>query len=324
MPEPTPSRAPEPELGPEHAFAPSPGSSAGAAAKLADRIEQEIATVRWLPSEEIRTRGRRRNRIRSVVGAVAVVAVVAVGSVVAVGRYGPQPSPVAGPPPASSPIPNPAPVPELVEIPPSALLQPAEVGPGLVVDRVDVRPDEAVEVVDPTVPHSCSGYATRARYVGLARMIRRHTVQRPPTVPGDPHSGAAVVHEQVVRLVPDAARQVFADARSVPDLCAEYVSAGAIEIDGERLGVAAVHRWRVLAEDFAGDESVLLNWQTTIRRQDTSAVVDGPASRLVGVVRVADLVATVDRVDESADPERGRALVRAAAARLCTAANPRC
>ncbi|MDG4784524.1 hypothetical protein O7626_00995 [Micromonospora sp. WMMD1102] len=298
-------------------------SGAGAGAGLADQVGRETATVRWLAPEEIRARGRRRNRIRAVVGTVAVVAVVAVGSVVTVGRYGPPPSPVAAPQPANFPAPATSP-PDRVEIPLSALLQPEEVGPGLVVDRVEVRPDEAVQVIDPTVPLGCSGYATRTRYTGLARMTRRHTVQQPPAVPGDPLSGAAVVHEEVFRLGPDAARQVFADARAVPDLCAEYVSAGAIEIDGERLAVAAVHRWRMLAEGFAGDESVLLDWQTTIRRQDDSTVVDGPASRLVGVVRVADLVARVDRADESADPERGRALVRAAAARLCTAANPRC
>ncbi|MFY1689906.1 hypothetical protein [Plantactinospora sp. WMMB782] len=298
-------------------------TSSPTGAGLAEQVGRETAAVCWLAPAEIRARGRRRNRIRSVVGTVAVVAVVAIGSIVTVGRYGPLPSPVAAPQPAGSPTPAPSP-PDRVEIPLSALLQPEEVGPGLVVDRVEVRPDEAVQVMDPTVPLSCSGYATRTRYVGLALMTRRHTVQQPPTVPGDPLSGAAVVHEEVFRLVPEAARQVFADARAVPDLCAEYVSAGAIEIDGERLAVAAVHRWRVLAEGFAGDESVLLDWQTTIRRQDDSTVVDGPANRLVGVVRVADLVARVDRADEAADPERGRALLRAAAARLCTAANPRC
>ncbi|MGI5145608.1 hypothetical protein ACQEVC_04290 [Plantactinospora sp. CA-294935] len=299
----------------------SGSTASGPGTSLVDQVGQEIAVVRWLAPEEIRARAGRRNRIRSLVGTVAVLVVVVAGSVAAVERYGPRPLPagqslLAEP---STPVP-----PDPVAVPASALLQPEDVGPGLVVDRVDVQADAPVEVVDPTVPLGCPGYAARDRYDGLARVARRHTVQQPPTVPGDPYSGAAVVHERVFRLVPGAARRVFADARAVPELCTEYRTPGAIEVDGRRLPVDAEHRWRVVAEGFAGDESVLLGWQTTIRRQDSSEVVDGPASRLVGVVRVGDLVATVDQVDEEPDPERARALTLGAAARLCQAATPPC
>ncbi|WP_159104532.1 hypothetical protein [Plantactinospora sp. BB1] len=297
--------------------------SAGVGPELADRIAEEVATVRWLAPEEIRTRARRRSRIRSLVGTVAVLVVVASGSVMAVERYVPRPLPAGGQPLLAGPS-APVPSPDPVAIPASALLQPEDVGPGLVVEREEVRLETVVEVVDATVPLGCPGYALRDRYDGLARVVRRHTVQQPPTVPGDPHSGAPVVHERVFRLLPGAARQVFADARAVPDLCAEYRTPGAIEVDGRGLAVDAEHRWRVLAEDFAGDESVLLDWRTTVRRQDSAAVVDGPASRLVGVVRVGDLVATVDRVDEAPDPKRAEALTRRAAVRLCEAANPPC
>ncbi|MDW5326342.1 hypothetical protein [Plantactinospora sp. KLBMP9567] len=316
MSEPFPSRAPGPEPG--HASDPPSGRSPGWQPSLVGRVALEVATVSWPAPEEIRARARRRNRIRTVAGTVAVVVAVTAGSVGLVERYGGHPRPVA--PPASAPTPAPDPV----AIPPSALLQPGDVGPGLVVDRVNVWADAAVDLIDPTVVIDCPGYGAYDRYDGLARMFRRHTVQKPPTVPGDPLTGQAVVHEKVFRLAPDAARRVFADARAVPDLCARYVSSGVIEIDGRRLPVDAEHRWRVLAEGFAGDESVLLEWQTTIRRRDGAAVVDGPAGRLVGVARVGDLVAAVDRVDEVPDPQRARALTLAAAARLCDVANPPC
>ncbi|GIG85738.1 hypothetical protein [Plantactinospora endophytica] len=352
MPEPTPSRLPDPEpgqlselgpgAGPGQRFdlMPSPESGhvadplsgrspdqvPGWSPSLVDQVALEAASVSWPAPQEIRARARRRNRIRSAAGTVAVVVAVTAGSVGLVERYGGQPGPAEAPALSSTPRPIPTSTPTSAPfvIPPSALVQPEDVGPGLVVDRVDVQADAPVDLIDPSVVIDCPGYGAYERYDGLARLVRRHTVQQPPTVPDDPQTGQAVVHERVFRLAPDAAPRVFADARAVPDLCARYVSSGVFEIDGRRLPVDAEHRWRVLAEGFAGDESVLLEWQTTIRRQDTAAVVDGSAGRLIGVVRVGDLVAAVDRVDEMPDPQRARALTVGAAGRLCEVANPRC
>lgn len=299
---------------------------------LAERIvmslDSELAAICWPSPAEIRARARRRVLRASIAGSVA--AAVAVAAVVlgvaapftlrgAVSPAGPAvpPSPVKSS--ASSSLPSTA------VIPPEALLQPEDVGPGLVIERVSVLEGgagyyaNAMRVKSALLPVEamCPAYQRLDLPPRPARYHREQAVQRPSATPGHPERTDPEVFESVVRLLDEAtAAQVLDDVRLVLRACARYVSAGPITERGTVVQAEATHEWDVLDDGFTGTESMIVRHTVTVRIAGKDEVVRRSVY-LSGYVRVGDLVAILTQLD--GNPERARELAVRAAHRLCVA-----
>ncbi|RKF22862.1 hypothetical protein D7I43_30995 [Micromonospora globbae] len=259
----------------------------------------------------------------------AVTAMAALGSMApstsggATSSVAPQVSPPSVVPSAS---PSVAPA---VAIPPEALLQPEDVGPGLVIERVNVLEDGtgyyanamAVKSVLLPVQAMCPAYQALNLPPRSSRYYREHTVQRPATTRGRPEQIDPEVQESVVRLTDEAtAAKVLDDVRLVVTTCARYVSAGPITQGGVVAQAEATHEWSALDADFIGAGSLIVRHSISVRRAGSGEMVERSAY-LSGYVRVGDLVAVLTQLDD--DPQRARDLTVRAAQRLC-AATPRC
>jgi len=295
---------------------------------LARRMAHELAAVRWPDAEEIRAIGRRRTRRATVAATLSVLLTVSVAWA-AVGRPGwpprSEPAPVL-----AEPLAAPASAgPEATGwIPPEALLTPEDVGPGLVAGQVTTDQNRPVGRWAFTL-HTCPAYPAVKTYQGVYTFRREQTVGFPPKVPGEPETGVAVLRQSVMRLSPDGAAEMVTDAREVTRACAKYESSGVLSAfadDGtgagtaKQLKVRTTHAWQLVDENFAGDESLLFEHQIVAETGKDRTDL-GAAS--VAVIRVRDLVATVEQVD-GGGVEVTRRLGKRAAAWLCTAATPPC
>jgi hypothetical protein len=209
------------------------------------------------------------------------------------------------------------------------MLQPDDVGSGLVIERVNVQEAGAglyanamrVKSVFLPVEAMCPAYQGLNLPPRPSRYYREQTVQRPPTIPGRPEEVDPEVHESVVRLTDKAtAAKVLDDVRLVVTTCARYVSAGPITTDGAVVQAEATHEWSALDADFTGAGSVIVRHSITVRRAGSGEVMERSAY-LSGYVRIGDLVAVLTQLDDN--PQRARELVVRAAHRLC-AATPHC
>ncbi len=192
---------------------------------LIERIAADLADVRWPDAAEIRARLTRRRRRRAVAasGLATVVAIaVAVPAVLNTGGDDSGP-PVAG-------------AEQLVEIPPEALLQPEDVGPGLVALRETIAENENVGDVHllDLLADTCPAYRSLSIYAGPYRYQRSYSVQTPPTDPGDPTTGDAVLRQYVLRLDGDLASRV-----------ADDLMRAAVDVRRLRLGRACARPTRV-------------------------------------------------------------------------------
>jgi len=296
---------------------------------LSQRLATDLATVTWPPSAELRRVARRRTRRAAFAGAFSVLLLVSMVWYVGV-RPGLSPAAPAAGPLASTPLAS-APSATIgpgdpAWIPPEALLTPEDVGPGLVAGTVSVDQNQPIGQWAFTLS-PCPEYPRVPRYQGVYQFRREQTVEIPPKVQGRPETGVAVLHQSVMRLPVRAAEEIVGDAREVAQACAKYTASGVISamtddgnpVDG-RVKVRATHAWLLLDEGFAGDQSLLFEHQMTTASDDGMTEL-GAAS--VVVVRVGDLVATVEQVDgQSADV--ARKLGMRAAAWLCTASTPPC
>jgi hypothetical protein len=284
---------------------------------LVDRIAADLAAVRWPDAAEIRGRAVRRRRRRiAVAGGLATVVAIAVALPVAVtARSGGDDS---GPPAAAAE--------RLVEIPPEALLQPEDVGPGLVALRETVAENESVSDVRllDLLAATCPAYGSLDLYDGSYRYQRSYTVQTPPTDAGDPTTGDPVLRQFVLRLDDGLAARVVDDLLLTAGRCADYTSAGPAETDEGRVDVVATHRWRVAFEGFAGDQSFVLTHAVEVRRAADGRPFAAPTSRPAAVVRVGDLVSVISWTDGGIELSEVRRLVARAATWLCVASNPPC
>lgn len=280
---------------------------------LVDRVDQAIATVRWPAPEEIRAEARRRTRSRLASAAAALAVLVGTGAVAVVFgpvRYGER-VPVAAA--------------QRVEIPEQALLQPEDVGPGLVVRDVGTSPEQPA-FRTPLYLDLCPTDPAAERYRASSLAFRRHSIQKVRTKPSDPY--LAVVTEAVGRLPAAEAGQVINNRLLAMAACHSFSTPGEVVRDGVVVPIQQHHGWSVQAGDLGGDESVLLRKSSWVTRVDTGELLpDVAANRVhriqqVALVRVGDLVATVTIEDEDEDGIRHLASV--AAQRLCRAANPGC
>ncbi|GGL90976.1 MULTISPECIES: hypothetical protein [Micromonospora] len=299
---------------------------------LVAQMQRDLRDVRWPEPAEIRDRARRRSRRRAAVVAAIVVAV-AVGSAKAV---------VGGP--GRDVV-----VPTGVDRPPStAAAAPAR--------RVEFSPAALLTSSDVRVPTNLrlgeSGMGKPVRLDGLlesclderglpprpeSRYSRSQTLLQTDPGAGPGATGTVVVSQDLYRLAPAEANGFFVELEQGVAACGGWASEGGEFSDNGTLHlVRSTHSWQVAARGFAGTEAVLLRYSGSRSPKvgrDTPANFESPTDVTV-IVRVGDLVSViVPAPDLGVDrPEAGKlvsrerllALGRAAADRMCLAANPEC
>lgn len=290
---------------------------------LTQRLATDLGRVQWPAGEEIRKIARRRNRRAAVAASLSVLLLLSGVWVVATRPFQAQTADTfaSAPEPAASSTITPG---NAEWIPPEALLTPEDVGPGLVATRVSVRQNQPVGTWAFTL-QGCPAFAKVRTYQGVYQYRREQTLEFPPKIPGKPETGLAVLHQSVMRLPGGAARDLVREAVAVTEACPKYSSVGLLsaltgdpEMEKQQVKVQTTHVWVELDKGFAGDESVLFEHRIT---GATPAVVLGVSA--VVVVRVGDLVATVEQVNGEST-ESTRRLAKRAAAWLCTASTPPC
>ncbi|KXK60212.1 hypothetical protein AWW66_19930 [Micromonospora rosaria] len=292
---------------------------------FAERLREDLSAVPWPEPAEIRARAGRRRQRRTALGAAVVLLVVASG-VVTAGRLswgshgGLLPGLVGQPT-------------QRAEIPVAALLDPADLPVSSNLRLGDsglakpVSLDAGLELCD----------SRRTPGLPVSRYSRSQTlIQRSPAS-GPGATGAALVSQDVYRLTPEAAEGFFA---GLDDLVATCSGARSEDtgwtVTGQRVSVTVTHDWTVSVRDFAGDEAVLLQHSRTAPTGVGSDLDPGWAYPVENtlVVRVGDLIsvivpatgleATPSLTLTSEHRNRLLDLGRAAAERMCVAANPAC
>ncbi|MFI6227902.1 hypothetical protein ACIBCR_11375 [Micromonospora echinospora] len=283
---------------------------------LVDRLAVDLAAVRWPEPAEIRARARRRTR-RQLAGA-AVALVLVVGGVAAV--LGPTNG--AAPPPVAVPVVDPGP---RGEIPPEALLQPADLreqsGPPLTASDLgeSIRLDDHLGAC-----RTDQGQSTRWE-TSLWSRSQAILRDRPD---GDDHPPSdLLVGQDIYRVTPEVAGRFFRGLEQLVAPCAAWRSVGPIEWQGRTITAEAVHNWALVDRDFVGDEAALLRHSVSQPRDRATGELLGEVSRSsttsLAIVRVGDLVTVIVPGAAMSDDELRR-LARVAATRMCPAANPSC
>ncbi|MEW2143829.1 hypothetical protein AB0869_13555 [Micromonospora vinacea] len=276
-----------------------------------EQIQRDLQDVRWLGPEEIRSRARRRSQRRIVVATV-VLALAGV-SAAAVAAPGTFPSPAL---PAASASPTRS------EITTDALLQPADLAQPVGVQLSQSGLGEPVRLED------MLGYCRTSQALPegwqISRWSRSQTLLRehPPRVQVNKH---VLVTQDLFRLTPEAATQVFASLDDLVAPCAEWLNVGPImTAQGTRTG-EVLHRWSVVQRGFAGDDAAILRDSLTAARdlETGQPLGEDPSPILLAVVRVGDTVSVLRLGDDGTEAELVQLAV-AAAARMCAAANPPC
>ncbi|GIF99609.1 hypothetical protein [Catellatospora citrea] len=297
--------------------------------QLVDRVAAELTAVRWADPERLRATARRRT-LRTVL-AVPVVLVVLVAGVwtaagtgpgapvpdVAASATGPvvtaSPSPTAAPSPAPSAA-TPSGDPSPLLIPVEALLQAEDVGSDAIIENqlVFSPGEQGLILGDDTCPaYGGLKIVASLRYTAM----RTHTV-----VTGDPRDADSDrVFVDTRRYTAKDAAQVLADARRFVRACRSY-RAGT-EANTDLNPAHAEASWSVLAEGFAGDESVLVRRRYVSVLDSTGESAGQGGTALYALIRMRDVITVLYL--EKDQPERLEALSAKAAARLCVMV-PRC
>jgi hypothetical protein len=282
--------------------------------RLVERIAADLAQVWWPDAAEIRARLARRRRRRAIAASgLATVVAIAVALPAALSLRAPDDT---GPPVTTAP--------PLVEIPPEALLQPEDVGPGLIARGVSIDENAGLPALPSTMAMTCAAYDSRDAYRDPVRYQRAATVATPPSGPGDPAGGDPIISQTVLRLTGDRAPRVVDELRVNLRACAEYVSRGPVQAGPEVIEGVATHRWRILYERFAGDDSLVFAHDVEAVRLSDGGRDKPLATYLTAVVRVGDLVTLLDWNQPGVEPGEVRRLATRAASWLCVASNPPC
>ncbi|TDC29207.1 hypothetical protein E1211_26455 [Micromonospora sp. 15K316] len=278
-----------------------------------EKVERDLRDVRWPGPEEIRARARRRSR-RTV---AAVTAVLALAGASAVAAVAPGQSSA---PPAASVEPG---VPVRAEITTEALLRPADLGLGPAQTQLTesglaepIRIDEMLGAC-----RSSKGLSQ----TWPSRWSRSQTLLAEPPDGADRAPGDVQAMQDVYRLAPGGAEAFLTDLDQIIAPCARWPSVGPYEWKGRTGTAEAVHQWRVVRRDFAGDGAAMVRHVVSpprdVKTGETFGDVPQPTYR--AIIRVGDLVAVLGLGRHGTESELIQ-LSTVAAARLCQAANPGC
>ncbi|HEY6593288.1 MAG TPA: hypothetical protein VI011_04120 [Asanoa sp.] len=276
--------------------------------QLVDRIAADLSTVRWPAASEIRGTARVRRRRRAALAAAA--ALVAVTGLSVAVDHGGESAPTAAAPPAS----------EQIVIPQAALLTSDEIGPAL---EAQVRGAEAFLPTRTELGLDRCVEDKKLNIVHTSRYQREQSLLR--TRPrGEEHVNSdLVLNQSIYRLSNGEASRFMADLRIAVDACDPWPSAEFVERDGKHVAAVGEYRFAVVAEHFAGDESIQLSARTESRLAATGQVIGRTGPALTAFVRVGDLITVIGPRTGTTDTELRRWSV-IAARRLCWAANPAC
>ncbi|WP_319458990.1 hypothetical protein [Micromonospora sp. RTP1Z1] len=280
-------------------------------------VHRDLRDVRWLEAAELRARGSRRSR-RATVAAAAVVLAAVCGSTVALAGAAREPAVTA---PASRS--------GAAEIPVEALLSRTDpelraLGATADMELGDsgmaepVRVDALLDVC--AREHGEPARTLVSRYSRSRNLLRHSSPDRPDSV-------YPVLAQDIYRMTPDAAAQVFDDIDRHTSVCAAWEQTVPNMVKGEVSGTKQLlQRWQVVDRNFAGDRAVLLR-HTESEGTSTHIVRPDQQLNVRMVVQVGDVVTVlapeVGVVPWTTD-EQLRTLARGAAARMCAAADPPC
>ncbi|MDG4802926.1 hypothetical protein [Micromonospora sp. WMMD980] len=285
---------------------------------LVEVLHRDLRDVRWAEPAALRALARRRSRRTAALAAASVVLVAALGATM-VDRTGASP-----PPPGDAAGGN-------TEIPVEAMLTavdvPVRTGDVLTETDLDepVRVDDLLQVCGRA--QGLPVQEPRSRYSRSLTMLAAPGGP-PPTMP------TAVVTQDVYRLDAGTAGRFLGDLERVVTACGAWRTPGQVYADREMVTADVVHRWRVAASGFAGDQSVLLRHDVTVPPDPGTGRPRGVAQPVEDrvVVRVGDLVTVLVPAgtlrpgvrDVEGDEAQLLDTARAAAEHLCVAANPGC
>ncbi|WP_405427308.1 hypothetical protein [Micromonospora sp. NBC_00617] len=274
-----------------------------------EQIHRELQGVRWPAAQEIRARARRRSQRRIVVATV----VLALTGASAVATAAPGQSPAPG---------LPAAAPTRHEIPLDALLQPADLQQQVYTQLSQSGLGEPVRLEETL------GYCRTSQ--GLSDGWQTSNVSRSQTLmrrhsPDHLVEGDVLLMQDLFRLAPETARQLFVGLDDVVAPCARWRTVGQAEVNGTTQMTEVIHRWSVARRGFAGDDAAILRDSLTADRdvQTGQALSDEPTPLLLAVVRVGDTVSVLRPGYDGTESDLVQ-LAEAAAARMCAAANPAC
>ncbi|SCG51200.1 hypothetical protein [Micromonospora humi] len=282
---------------------------------LVEVLHRDLRDVRWAEPAELRATARRRSRRTAAVAAASVVLVAALGATF-VDRTGASPPPVADVPGGNT------------EIPVEAMLEPTDVPVRTGDTLSDTDLDEPVRVDD--FLQVCARAQGLPAQEPRSRYSRSQTLLESPAVDAPLSNPAVVLTQDVYRMRSAAAGRFVGDLERVVAACGEWRTTGQVPGDRGLVTDEVVHSWTVAASGFAGDQAVVLRHTTTVPRQPADGGANWFEDRLV--VRVGDLVTVLvpaERLrpgipDAEASVRQLQEMARAAAQRMCVAANPGC
>ncbi|MET7945689.1 hypothetical protein [Micromonospora sp. NPDC005324] len=278
-----------------------------------EQIQRDLRDVRWLAPEEIRFRARRRGQRRIVVATVALALAGVSAVAVAAPRRSAPPVPPAAAPSAS---------PTRHEISTDALLQPADLPQQVDVQLSQSGLGEPVQL-DYQLDY-CRTSQGRSDGRKMSILSRSQTLVHKQS-PSVATRSKGVFTQDLFRMVPEAATQLFAELDELVAPCAEWRSVGPVKTAEGIRTMEAVHRWSVVQRGFAGDDAAILRDSLSAPRdvQTGQALADDPSPILLAVVRVGDSVSVLRPWTGGTEAELMQLAVEAAA-RMCAAANPPC
>ncbi|SCE74289.1 hypothetical protein [Micromonospora mirobrigensis] len=290
-----------------------------------ERLHRDLRDVPWPEAAELRATARRRTRRTAVTAAAAVLVVVAGVAVAARGPAGPPPGSTVAAPPGGR-----------AEIPVEALLDPRDLP-----DRSDERLGDAglgePVTVDPVL-RSCALDRGLPADPVLSRYSRSQTLITNISPGGLAPERSPLVSQDVYRLDRATAERFMVDLDRLVIGCTGWQETKSrnVTAGGSPRPVTLVHRWTVVDRDFAGDAAIVLR-HTTDRSWDATTGADLDVTttpEVTVIVRVGDLVTVLVPAGPMMAYFEGaqirptgaelRDLGRAAARRMCAAANPGC
>ncbi|MCZ7439778.1 hypothetical protein O7598_25480 [Micromonospora sp. WMMC241] len=281
---------------------------------LVEVLHRDLRDVRWAEPAELRATARRRSRRTAALAAASVMLVAALGATF-VDRTGASPPPVADVPGGNT------------EIPVEAMLEPTDVPVRTGDTLSDTDLDEPVRVDD--FLQVCARAQGLPAQEPRSRYSRSQTMLNPPPE-AQPSTPTVALTQDVYRMPSVAASRFVGDLERAVAACGGWRTTGQVPAERGMVTGEVVHSWTVAASGFAGDQAVVLRHTTTVPQQPA----DGGANRFEDrlVVRVGDLVTVLVPAgrlrpgipDAEASVRQLQEMGRAAAERMCVAANPGC